>query len=287
MYRKHKTLTIPNIDGEYIVPLEWLPDDVLISFTLDGEEVGAYRTADGVVLDIDGTDDVQVGMHYDWQDTPQIDTTPVAQAVERMQAQQTPLDLTPLLEAVQNIRTTVDMTPVVQELARLRSEMKRPQATDTVDYSEYFMRLETLLDILARKDSGTDMSEVLALLREMKDTNGKGIQDMLVNGRLPVSVDRIGGANTGHLLSESTYQNKQDQLITAISSIGGTTVAKTTLYARDAEDMLLYKGTNATEDASESATDWTITKYTRDVDGNLESKDVKTGSWSSKEGLFV
>lgn len=60
---------------------------------------------------------------------------------------------------------------------------------------------------------------------------------------------------------------------------------KDTRYAYDDVGNVQYIGNNISVDASTSATDWVITKYSY-ASGSITRRQCTTGSWDNRGGLF-
>jgi hypothetical protein len=164
----------------------------------------------------------------------------------------------------------IDVAPIVEAIRLI------PQTPRQEDYAEYFMRLEAVMDtvrtaVLESKVSVSNNDVVSTLERVIERLE----RPLIFTG---------GGANTAHLLSESAYNKKQDALISAIGSIGGAYNLKKFAYNVDAD--LEYQGKNVSDTASDSDTDWEITKYIY-VDGTNTESITKTGSWTGRVALFT
>ncbi len=86
------------------------------------------------------------------------------------------------------------------------------------------------------------------------------------------------------VLKNPATEEKQDAIITAVNAISGTSA--TLLEKRElSAGSMIYKGQNTDAAAAEGDTDWTITKYTYDGDGNVTQKKILTGSWTGRAAL--
>lgn len=116
---------------------------------------------------------------------------------------------------------------------------------------------------------------------------GAKLDDVIEDGRIKVTVDRVGVggggftdnrvANSDSVIVNPATEEKQDRLL-LVKNPGQT------LYDKDSTG-LIYKGYNASPDAAQSATDWLIIKYVK-TSGSLVQKITRTGSWTGRVALF-
>ena len=70
------------------------------------------------------------------------------------------------------------------------------------------------------------------------------------------------------------------------SDFGGGVTYNLKKYAYNDDADLEYQGKNVSDTASDSDTDWEITKYIY-VDGTNTESITKTGSWTGRVALFT
>jgi hypothetical protein len=187
------------------------------------------------------------------------------------------VDLAPhtsaVVQAIENIKMPaqkeIDMTPVVDKLQEI---LDKPQ--EDKDYTEYFMRLEAVLDTVRQvqaPDSGVQ----------------DAVERLLERLERPINTipDRAGGG-TGNLVRQKTFVEKSDALISAVGQIGGGVTYNLKKYAYNDVADLEYQGKNVLNTALDSDTDWEITKYIY-VDGTNTESITKTGSWTGRVALFT
>ena len=186
-----------------VVPNEILPESTDTVFEVLGVCTQGVVTPDGIhVANSDQEEEVVVIM-WDKREEKDDEVTPIVEAIRNIPQTVVPeTDLTPVTEALKCVEDAIyatekdeqDMTPMLDALMAVRKvieDKEYPEAQDITDE----------LDAIARKIPTVDMSEVVALLREIATRETPIVEAppfrFNKDGRLEVEVDRIGGGGSG------------------------------------------------------------------------------------------
>jgi hypothetical protein len=202
-YKKSKRYTIPVVDNRVVVPNEILPESTDTVFDVLGVLTQGVVTTEGIHVANSDRDEEEVTILWDKREEKGDEVTPIVEAIRNIPQTVVPeTDLVPVTEALKCVEDAIyatekdeqDMTPVLDALMAVRKAIEDKEYPEGQDITDE-------LDAIARKIPTVDMSEAVALLREIATRETPMVEAppfrFNKDGRLEVEVDRIGGGGGG------------------------------------------------------------------------------------------
>ena len=189
-------------------------------------------------------------------------------------------------------KTVFDTKSIIDAIQKIKLDIPKMEQQEVIDYTLILDEQSGILETIRDKEKVDYTPELGAMLEWLKVISEKKYPELPEfsfsdTGRLKVEIDRTAsGSNSAGItnkLGVIVNPASVDTLQAILSALGGTPPCEFMDY--DGSGNLIYKGTNATESATGSESNWTITKYSYDGSGYLTSKKTLTGVWNSRTSI--